>query len=114
MPFKGIESCLARYQAKAPSIGADLLRYFIPPFAYANGAGNRAGGHQRPQLGQKELGEYIKTHSFDTIVGKIEYALNGEWKNLRVLWVQYQASRATAGRVRDAWGVLARFSTSSL
>src|SRR5215831_8775001 len=35
--FKGIEGFLARYQAKAPSIGADLLGYFIPPFAYANG-----------------------------------------------------------------------------
>lgn len=37
VPFKGIEGFLARYQAKAPSIGADLLGYFIPPFAYANG-----------------------------------------------------------------------------
>jgi branched-chain amino acid transport system substrate-binding protein len=27
VPFKGIESFLARYQAKAPSIGADLLGY---------------------------------------------------------------------------------------
>src|SRR5258706_15299394 len=30
VPFKGIEGFLARYQAKAPSIGADLLGYFIP------------------------------------------------------------------------------------
>ena len=36
------------------------------------------------------LDQNIKTHSFDTIVGKIEDAPNGEWKNPRVLWVQYQ------------------------
>src|SRR5262249_41573968 len=36
-------------------------------------------------LDQRKLGDYLKTHSFDTIVGKIEYASNGEWKNPRVL-----------------------------
>ena len=41
-------------------------------------------------LDQRKLGDYIKSHAFDTIVGKVEYAPNGEWKNPRVLWVQYQ------------------------
>jgi branched-chain amino acid transport system substrate-binding protein len=41
-------------------------------------------------LDQRKLGDYIKTHAFDTIVGKVEYASNGEWKNPRVLWIQYQ------------------------
>jgi branched-chain amino acid transport system substrate-binding protein len=90
VPFKGIESFLARYQAKAPSIGADLLGYFIPPFAYANGQVIEQAVAAVGSLDQKKLGDYIKTHSFDTIVGKIEYAPNGEWKNPRVLWVQYQ------------------------
>ena len=90
VPFKGIESFLARYQAKAPSIGADLLGYFIPPFAYANGQVLEQAVTAVGSLDQKKLGDYIKTHSFDTIVGKVEYAPNGEWKNPRVLWVQYQ------------------------
>jgi branched-chain amino acid transport system substrate-binding protein len=90
VPFKGIESFLARYQAKAPSIGADLLGYFIPPFAYANGQVLEQAVTAVGSLDQKKLGEYIRTHSFDTIVGKVDYAPNGEWKNPRVLWVQYQ------------------------
>jgi branched-chain amino acid transport system substrate-binding protein len=90
VPFKGIESFLARYQAKAPSIGADLLGYFIPPFAYANGQVIEQAVTSVGSLDQKKLGDYIKMHSFDTIVGRIEYAPNGEWKNPRVLWVQYQ------------------------
>ena len=90
VPFKGIEGFLARYQAKAPSIGADLLGYFIPPFAYANGQVVEQAVAAVGSLDQRKLGDYLKTHSFDTVVGKIEYAPNGEWKNPRVLWVQYQ------------------------
>ena len=40
-------------------------------------------------LDQRKLGT-TSVHAFDTIVGKVEYAPNGEWKNPRVLWVQYQ------------------------
>jgi branched-chain amino acid transport system substrate-binding protein len=90
VPFKGIDSFLARYQAKAPSIGADLLGYFIPPFAYANGQVAEQAVTAVGSLDQRKLGDYIKSHAFDTIVGKVEYAPNGEWKNPRVLWVQYQ------------------------
>ena len=90
VPFKGIDSFLARYQAKAPSIGADLLGYFIPPFAYANGQVMEQAVTAVGNLDQRKLGDYIKSHAFDTIVGKVEYAPNGEWKNPRVLWVQYQ------------------------
>jgi branched-chain amino acid transport system substrate-binding protein len=90
VPFKGMDSFLARYQAKAPSIGADLLGYFIPPFAYANGQVIEQAVTAVGSLDQRKLGDYIKSHAFDTIVGKVEYAPNGEWKNPRVLWVQYQ------------------------
>ena len=68
VPFKGIESFLARYQAKAPSIGADLLGYFIPPFAYANGQVIEQAVTSVGSLDQKRIGDYIKTHSFETIV----------------------------------------------
>jgi branched-chain amino acid transport system substrate-binding protein len=58
VPFKGIESFLARYQAKAPSIGADLLGYFIPPFAYANGQVLEQAVTAVGSLDQKKLGEH--------------------------------------------------------
>lgn len=90
VPFTGMQQFLERYQAKAPSIGADLLGYFIPPFAYANGQVIAQAVAAVGSLDQPKLGEYIKTHSFDTIVGKVAYASNGEWKDPRVLWVQYQ------------------------
>lgn len=90
VPFKGMQEFLDRYQAKAPALGADLLGYFIPPFAYANGQVIAQAVTAVGSLDQQKLGDYIKTHSFDTIVGKVAYAGNGEWKDPRVLWVQYQ------------------------
>jgi branched-chain amino acid transport system substrate-binding protein len=90
VPFAGIGDFLKRYQEKAAAGGMDALGFFVPPFAYANGqvvaqAVAAVGG-----LDQKKLGDHLKTHKFQTIVGDIEYAPNGEWKNPRVLWVQYQ------------------------
>jgi branched-chain amino acid transport system substrate-binding protein len=90
VPFPGIADFLKRYQEKAAAGGMDALGYFVPPFAYANAqvlaqAVAAVGG-----VDQKKLGEYIKAHSFKTIVGDVSYAPNGEWQNPRVLWVQYQ------------------------
>ena len=36
-----------KYQAKAAAAGVDLLGYYLPPFAYALHAGDRAGGRGR-------------------------------------------------------------------
>src|SRR5262249_40535881 len=90
VPFKGIEGFLARYQAKAPSIGADLLGYFIPPFAYANGQVLEQAVAAVGSLDQRKLGDYHNTQSCDPMGGKMEYAPNGEGKTPRVLGVQYQ------------------------
>ena len=36
------------------------------------------------------IGEHIRNSAFDTVVGKVSFAPNGEWANTRVLMVQYQ------------------------
>jgi hypothetical protein len=36
------------------------------------------------------LGLMASYEAADTIVGKVDYAPNGAWKNPRVLWMQYQ------------------------
>ena len=35
MAFPGIKDFLARYQARAASVGADSLGFYTPPFAYS-------------------------------------------------------------------------------
>jgi branched-chain amino acid transport system substrate-binding protein len=90
VPFAGIGDFLTRYQEKAAAGGMDALGFFVPPFAYANGQVLAQAVQAVGSLEQKKLGDYLKTHKFQTIVGDVEYAPNGEWKNPRVLWVQYQ------------------------
>ena len=36
------------------------------------------------------MGEYIRAHTFDTIVGKVTFGANGEWATTRTLMVQFQ------------------------
>ncbi len=91
LKFDGISNFLSRYQAKATGAGVDPLGYFVPPFAYADlqvlGDAVTAVGN----LDQKQLGEYIRTHTFHTIVGDVGFAANGEWSAPRVLQVQFQS-----------------------
>jgi branched-chain amino acid transport system substrate-binding protein len=91
VPFAMIEDFLKRYQAKAKAGGMDALGFFAPPFAYANlqvlGEAVTATG---TVTNQQKLGEYLSTNRFNTIVGDIRYAPNGEWAVPRVLQTQFQ------------------------
>ena len=41
-------------------------------------------------LDQDKLADYLRTHTFHTIVGDIAFGPNGEWTKPRVLEVQFQ------------------------
>jgi branched-chain amino acid transport system substrate-binding protein len=90
MQFPGITEFLKKYQAKAPGEGIDPLGWYSPPFAYANlqVLGDAVEGTQ--SLDQTKLADYIRSHSFNTIVGDITYGKDGEWSKPRVLVVQFQ------------------------
>ena len=89
MNFEGIWDFLKQYQAKAPAEGVDPLGYFLPPFAYAEmqilGDAITAVG----SLEEEKLAQYMHSHSFDTIVGKIAFGPDGEWTEARPIFVQY-------------------------
>lgn len=88
--FPGINDFLRRYQAQAEKLGVDPLGHYLPPFAYAyvQILGLAIEGSQ--SLDQKRVAEYIRTHEFDTIVGKVKFGANGEWAKTRMLTVQFQ------------------------
>ena len=88
--FPGIEAFLEKYRAVAPAEGVDPLGYYLPPFAYAymqilGQAVAATGG-----LDQGALADHIRSHEFETVVGKIRFGRNGEWARPRVLMVQFQ------------------------
>ena len=69
--------------------GVDPLGYYLPPYSYAmmqvlEQAIKATGG-----LDQTKLADYIHKNEFDTFVGKVRFAKNGEWSVPRMMTVQY-------------------------
>ena len=95
MQFPGIMEFLKKYQAKAPGEGIDPLGWYLPPFAYANLQVLGEAIEGAKSLDQTKLADYIRSHSFDTIVGEISFGKDGEWSKPRVLEVQFQDIQGT-------------------
>src|SRR5438093_1813578 len=82
--FPVLDQFLAKYQARAVVEKVDPLGFYLPPYAYAmmqvlEQAITATGG-----LDQAKLAEYIHKSEFDTFVGKVRFARNGEWAAARV------------------------------
>ena len=93
--FPGINEFLKKYQAQAEKEGVDPLGHYLPPWAYAmmQVLGQAIEGTKSTD--QKAVGEYLRTQTFDTIVGKVKFGANGEWEKPRMLLVQYQNIKGT-------------------
>jgi branched-chain amino acid transport system substrate-binding protein len=90
MQFPGIMDFLKKYQAKAPGEGVDPLGWYLPPFAYANLQVLGEAIEGAKSLDQTKLADYIRGHSFNTIVGEVAFGKDGEWSKPRILMVQFQ------------------------
>jgi branched-chain amino acid transport system substrate-binding protein len=90
MQFPGVMEFLKTYQAKAAAEGVDPLGWYLPPFAYANMQVLQQAIEGTKDLDQDKLADYIRGHTFKTIVGDISYGQDGEWSKPRVLEVQFQ------------------------
>ena len=88
--FPGINEFLKKYQAQAEKVGVDPLGHYLPPWAYAmmQVLGQAIVGAKSTE--QKTVGEYLRSHAFETIVGTVKFGSNGEWEKARMLLVQYQ------------------------
>lgn len=94
LKFPGIDEFLKKYQARARKEGVDPLGYYLPPWAYAYVQILGKAIEATRSLDQATVGGYIRTHEFDTVVGKVKFAPNGEWAYPRTLMVQIQNVRS--------------------
>ena len=39
---------------------------------------------------QQKVGKYLRSHTFDSIVGKVKFGATGEWATTRTLMIQFQ------------------------
>ncbi len=96
LKFPGIEAFIQRYQAKAAEGGVDPLGFYLPPFAYAEmqilGQAIAATGG----LDNKKLADYLHQATFETVVGEVKFAPNGEFARSHVLQIQFQGIKGNA------------------
>jgi branched-chain amino acid transport system substrate-binding protein len=98
--FPGVEEFLKKYQSKAASEGVDPLGYYLPPFAYANLQVLQAAVEGTKSLDQDKLADWLRKNTIKTIVGDIAFGSNGEWKEARVLQIQFHDVK---GSDLDQW-----------
>jgi branched-chain amino acid transport system substrate-binding protein len=95
MKFPGVEEFLVRYREKATAAGVDPLGLYIPPFAYAEMQILEKAITEVGSLDDGGLADYIRSHSFDTVVGNITFGDRGEWATPRILTCQFQGIKGS-------------------
>ena len=90
LKFEGVEAFLEKYQKAAEGKGVDPLGFYLQPYAYAYLQVLEQAITATNGMDHAKIGEYIRSSEFETVVGKVSFAPNGEWANTRVLMVQYQ------------------------
>ncbi len=90
----GSKTFMAEYQTKAPAAGVDPLGYYLPPFAYSYMQVLQQAVEGTKSLDQDKLADYLRSHTFNTVVGDVKFGPNGEWAEPQVLEVQFQNVKA--------------------
>ena len=85
---------LKKYQSQAVSAGVDPLGYYLPPFAFGYMQVLQQSVEATKSLDQDKLADYLRSHTFKTVVGDVKFGSNGEWAEPRVNEVQFQNVKA--------------------
>jgi len=94
--FPGVMEFLKRYQEQAAGKGVDPLGYYLAPWAYADLQVLGQAVEGAKSLDQDKIADYIRTHTFKTVVGDVEFGEKGEWKKARLMTVQFQNITGTS------------------
>ena len=90
MRFPGVMDFLAEYQARAKGKGVDPLGYYLAPWAYADLQVLGEAVEGTKGLDQDKIADYIRTHTFKTVVGDVAFGKKGEWAKSRIMTIQFQ------------------------
>jgi branched-chain amino acid transport system substrate-binding protein len=93
--FPGVMEFLQRYQQQAAGKGVDPLGYYLAPWAYADLQVLGEAVEQSKSLDQDKIADYIRSHTFKTVIGEVEFGEKGEWKQARLMTVQFQNITST-------------------
>jgi branched-chain amino acid transport system substrate-binding protein len=90
MYFDGTKAFFDTYSKRAVEAKVDPLGYYLAPYGFAMGQLIEQAVNGTKSLDQKTLAKYLREHVHKTIVGPIEYAEDGEWKETATLEAQFR------------------------
>lgn len=90
MYFDGTKAFFDTYAKRAVEAKVDPLGYYLAPYGFAMGQLIEQAVTSTKSLDQKTLAKYLREHVHKTIVGPIEYAEDGEWKETATLEAQFR------------------------
>jgi branched-chain amino acid transport system substrate-binding protein len=90
LQFAGLDSVMQRYQAKAGELKTDPLGFAFVPIGYAAGQILAKAVTETKSLDHDKLAAYLSANPFDTVVGQVKFAKDGEWTEARQFTTQVQ------------------------
>src|SRR5262249_45162420 len=90
MQVIGANELIKKYQARAIDEGVDALGYYMAPWSYAQLQILEQAIVATESLDDARLGDYIRAHTFETVVGDVKFGVDGELAQSRLLQVQFQ------------------------
>ncbi|HEV2623692.1 MAG TPA: amino acid ABC transporter substrate-binding protein [Xanthobacteraceae bacterium] len=88
--FPGVEELLSKYRERAKGQGVDPFGYNFAPYGYAAGQVLAAAVGGTASFDHARIAEYIRNHTFETVVGSITFGKDGEWAKPRMIVTQWQ------------------------
>ena len=88
--FPGVKDLLAKYRERAKGKGIDPFGYNFAPYGYGAGQVLAAAVEGAKSLDHEKIADYMRSHEFNTVVGKIRFGKDGEWTKPRMLLTQWQ------------------------
>jgi branched-chain amino acid transport system substrate-binding protein len=90
MNFPGVQDVLEKYKARAKGQGIDPFGYNFVPYGYATGQVLAGAVAATQSLDHNKLADYMRGHSFSTVVGDVAFGVDGEWLKPRSLVSQWR------------------------
>ena len=90
LTFPGLKDLLDKYHAAAAAQGLDPGGWAFPPLGYSAGQVMAQAVEGTKSLDHAALAEYMRSHTFKTVVGDITFGKDGEWAKSRVFFTQFQ------------------------
>ncbi|CAN5184403.1 branched-chain amino acid ABC transporter substrate-binding protein [soil metagenome] len=88
--FEGTAAFLEVYQERAREAGVDLLGHYTALLAYAQMQVLAQAVREAGSFDDDRLAAYTRAAVFQTVIGPVGFGLRGEWREPRVLQVQFQ------------------------